>query len=486
MSHLASGLSDSTSVNKRQRTVLFPEFPIDRDDSDPPVSAPVPSSTAPSAAAKAELEFLAETLPEELRPSVLKHGASIIKHYVAWQVKRAKLNSMEADKDFLPRSLRFKVKADLLPEVERSHPEYAAKKEEFEAAIIKAGHDLKPHILFFTNMNVSGLARRYHKAIAEALKVICELCLAYYNQENYGVHRFVASFLTQNKGYFEGTFKFSIKRFAIVYRELFDHELFPASEEPATDVAGDAAPEGTTAAPTVNKTTPAQAQRTDATNVTPFTTALAILNAAASPEEQVDTTMSETDDEPLLGSRVLVEKWVWSWIIGIHRVTEKYEEQKVISARNQRMKEASARLESTTHTSRVHDQLAAEANVEPPILKAMVQQELDKRDKKLGAAEERIKKLEKALKSDKAKKASASTPKNDKGAAKGGATAKKSTPPSTPNQSKKGGQKAAGADNDTQGGASQRGKSRSSNRRQRRRSKSRGPRRNSSGASRRN
>ena len=225
MSRPASSLSDSTSVNKRQRVNLFPKFPPDRDDSDPPVSAPVPSSTAPSAAAKAELEFLAETLPEELRPTVLKSGAQIIKHYVAWQIKAKKLEEMRNDKDFLPRSLRFKVKPDLLPEVERSHPEYAAKKEEFQAAVVKAGFDLKEHIVLFTGMNVAGLARCYHKALAESIKAICELCPAFYNQESYGVHRLVATFLAENKEYFEGTFKFSIKRFAIVYKEAFDHVL---------------------------------------------------------------------------------------------------------------------------------------------------------------------------------------------------------------------------------------------------------------------
>lgn len=197
---------------------------------------------------------------------------------------------------------------------------------------------------------------------------------------------------------------------------------------------------------------------------------------------------NEPTEEPLLGSRILVEKWIWSYILGIHRVVERYEEQREISARAQRMKEASARLESTNHTSRVHDQLAAEANADPPLLKALIQKEIEKRDTKLGAAEEKIKKLEKALKQAKAKKATTTSPsnaKNGKGAAKSGATAKKSPSQSTP-KSKKSGQGAADADNDTQRGALQNGQNCSTGKQRRRRSKSRGRRRNSSGASRRN
>jgi hypothetical protein len=144
MSRSAFSPTESKPINKRQRGILFDD--ATRDDSDPPTCAPAPATASPTAAAKAELEFLAETLPKEIRPTLLKCGTNMIKCWTAWQVKRAKLQSMKDNEDFLPRSLRFKISPDVLPEVEKSHPKYKAKKEEFDAAILKAGQDLKQHI----------------------------------------------------------------------------------------------------------------------------------------------------------------------------------------------------------------------------------------------------------------------------------------------------------------------------------------------------
>lgn len=465
MSRFASSPNDHEPINKRLRSVLFDDA-ADRDDSDPPICAPVAATASPTAAAKAELEFLAETLPNEIRPVVLKHGSAMIKAYTALQAKQDKLQSMKDNDEFLPRSLRFKVSADVLPEVEKSHPNYKAKKEEFDAAVLKAGHDLKQHILGFTKMNCDGLRRRYHQTFAAAFKPIVELLLAFHNQEDYGADSLIAEFLKKNKLHFEATHKFSIQRFGHVYKDLFNTVLYDDAEGNAANVQQ----EGAAVAPE----TPANNGRA----------------AAVSPDENTaaDETMEDAPAERILGGRIVIEVHIHQWLSGLHRVIEKYEEQKEVAARQLRLKQVTARHEKTGQTKTVYRRLEEEGNVSPPTLTALVQRELKAAMKDKDA---KIAELEKAL-AGKPKSILKSTvsPKNETGAATGGGAKQRnhpnrSTPHSTPKQRGKGqvaGESAVAIQSD----ASKRGRSRSTARQQQRRGKSKGRKSNGSGASRQN
>jgi hypothetical protein len=287
--------------------------------------------------------------------------------------------------------------------------------------------------------------------------------------------------LNKNKMSFEGTFKFSIKQFGHVYKDLFNTVLFPTTEE---GTAAAAEQTGNTAAPV----TPA-ANRNVA-NVTPangFITAAALMQANTAMKE--DATENE---QRILGGRV--EVTIHQWLTGIHRVIEKYEEQKEIAARHQRMKQAATRLANTAQAKSVSNALADEAAVSPATLAALIQKEVKAANKE---RDDKIAELEKKLAVKQSPKSilksgeKSNNAKKETGAATGDGAkqrnrASRSTNRSTSKQRERKDQKAKGSASGTPSGASRRGRSCSTVRQQQRRGKSKGQRSTGSNALRQN
>ena len=463
MSRSASGPSAPNPTNKRHRgnspaSGGGDSIPADFDDSaDPSIGASVPTSYSPTAAAKAELEAIAETLPEDVRPSALKHGALCLKAFTAHKTKCEKLQAMKDNADVLPRSCRFKVKADVLPEV-RSGPEFQAREEAFQAAVVKAGLDCKEHIMSFTNMNAHALQKRFHQSIVTAFHAVTELLLAYYNQESYGVAKMLRDYLISHEVSFIAAFKFSIARFSQLYREKYSVDVLPSTTNPNSTAQ---------AAVAVPATPGAQNQ------LVPYVTPT---NNRAAPDATNDAMQTEENPvPPLLHNRLEINKVLDGLSDMILLATVKYTSQQEIAARKVRMKNAQSRQANTAHTSETKKILDGEINASPETIQALIKQSVASAMKSRDAE---ITSLKQALNSKNG------PAKNGKGA--GGGALKQSTqatPPSTSNQQRGRGRQAGGSAGGTQTNARQRGNNRSKSRSKQSGGKSRKRRNGRSGAS---
>jgi hypothetical protein len=490
MSRSASSPSESSHGNKRQRQIQFAPADLVLNAIESSNEAKKPTSTAPSAVAKLELELIAETLPKELQPSALKLGAASISAYVAWQKKSDKLQSMKDDEDFLPKNLRFKVTADCLQEV-KGGQEFLALEEELQAAVVKAGMDLKPYILKATQLNVSALRMRYLHSIALGLQAISELLLAYYNQEEYGKHRLVREYLRKNSVNFTATFNTTLQYFNKVYEKATDYVLF--NHFSRRDSVEDAAPqhpeqqEGSATPSTPAATIPNP-------NMIPPTT-----NPAATDTMSDDPPPEEVDAFLQCSGAILAS--MDDFVMGVHRCTEKYEDQRQVLARAERLKNITSRQLAVSQTSTVHRRLEQEVRATAPTLQELIEETVaaankdrDKKIAELTKALESKKESPKQKQKQKAqpqqgKRSDKSKTKNDGGAG-GGAEKNKSTGQSTnrstSNRSQGRDRKAAGSAGGTQSGALTVGKARSSSKQGKRRGKSKRRESGSTGASRRN
>ena len=444
MSRFASGPSADNSRNKRQRgsSPSGGSIPADFDDSaDPSIGASVPTSYSPTAAAKAELEAIAETLPEDVRPSALKHGALCLKAFTAHKMKCEKLQAMKDNADTLPRSCRFKVKADVLPEV-RSDPEFQVREEALQAAVVKAGADIKEHIVKITAMNVRILSRRYQQSIVTAFHAVAELLLAYYNQENYGVAKILRDYLVSHEVSFIAAFKFSTARFSKLYREKYSVDVFPPTTAPTAEAqAGVAAP------------------ATPGANASALSQLVVYVTPNNRDQTDGDVQMNEEEDAPpppppLLTNRMEINQVLDKLMDMIHLATVKYTAQQEIAARKVRMKNAQSRQANTAHTSETKQVLDGEINASPETIQTLIKDSVAAAMKSRDAE---IASLKQALNSKNGRA------KNGNGA--GGGAGNKSTqptPPSTTNQQQGRGRQAGGSAGGTQSNARQRGNNRSS------------------------
>ena len=418
-------------------------FSVDDSQSRSANDASKPTSTSPSAVAKAAFASSVETLPKDVQTVAVRYGTEAISHYVSWKIKQAKYDAMVADTTFIPKPLRFNVKLDVVPEV-RETAEFKDLSALFELNVTNAGIALKAGMLQATKMSVEALHCRYLQSVAKALPAMAEILLAYYDSQSHSRHRLVMEFLGKCETSFCTNLRTTIEEFGAVYLKTNNFHLVPPPQSASTP----AAPANATA----NTSPQANPTAAGIANVTPGTVA----TDQAPPVNPYDTPRNAARNAPIINGRIDIEDALCSFSDILSRSLEAYHSQILDNDRKTRVKQAFTRQNMTAQQEEVGVTLASEMHVSPVVLEQLIDKKVNK---KLKSVEKENAKLKKQLVNAKSG--------NGKGAQHESANVNKSTvPPSSQSsrrqrQKDKRGRKAVGAADATLTVLSTRGQGRS-------------------------